>query len=236
MSLFPIVAFSRSGGLASSPGMLFKKYRKGIDRLPAVIVVRVDVSSRGPDVRVPEDLLDRRERDADRGRTSCAQIPLDKPVFSMVDISPQDLFREVVMKRVLLVVFLFSVVGSAFMLAQDQPNSPFSWERKKFTADGLYTGKTYDEVWAALIKTFMVDWKIIKSDKDSGLISATTRGTDQFDLLVEKRDNGSGVICKLVTKPDVLGVYAKNMKKIYEKTAVNLYGEDVIPKKGKGKK
>lgn len=76
------------------------------------------------------------------------------------------------MKKYVLFGIILALLGSTFALGQEKPQ-PFSWEfGKGKKADSLYTGKTYDEVWAATIKALIIKHKIVRSDKDSGLIGA----------------------------------------------------------------
>jgi len=80
----------------------------------------------------------------------------------------------------------------------------------------------------------MVDYKILDSDKDSGIVSAFLKDkkNDRYDLLVEKKEGGVGIYIDAV-EHDILGVYSKRYKQICQKVAVKLYGEEVIPQKKK---
>lgn len=148
------------------------------------------------------------------------------------------------MKKVVLLVFLFSVFGTALMFSQDQP-SPFSWEIKKngklWSGDAIYKGKTFDETWSATIKTLRnIDLRAAGTDKDSGTMTAVMVATDgdkyPFELLIEKTDEGTSIsVLDRNAYKDMFGGYKKWYKRILEGVAVTLYGEDVIPKKGKKK-
>jgi hypothetical protein len=143
---------------------------------------------------------------------------------------------EAVMKKALLVMFLFSVIGSAFMSAQDA-QSPFSWDVKKnkeqWTGEALYKNKTLDETWAATVKALMRgNYKTIKSDKGSGTMTILNENSVRLELLMEKTDNGTAIVLLDATAyKDIFGTYKKIYRRLLESIAVNLYGEDVIPKK-----
>ena len=139
------------------------------------------------------------------------------------------------MKRFILFGIVLALLGASFIFSQEESN-PYSYtfNKKKMSGDAFYKDKTYDEVWAALVKVLMVDYKILESDKDSGIMAAFLKDkkNDRYDMLVEKREGGVGIFINAV-EHDILGVYSKRYKQICQKVAVNLYGEEVIPKKKK---
>jgi hypothetical protein len=151
---------------------------------------------------------------------------------------------EVFMKKVFLLVFLFSVLATAFMFGQDQ-SSPFSWTIKKngklWSGDAIYKGKTFDETWAATVKTLRnINLRTANTDKDSGTMTAVMVASDgdkyPFELLIEKTDEGTTIsVLDRNAYKDMFGGSKKWYKRILEGVAVTLYGEDVIPKKGKNK-
>jgi len=144
------------------------------------------------------------------------------------------------MKKVVLLAFLFAVLGSSFLLGQEE-TKPFSWELKKVKkrtpqGDGLFTSKTYDEVWAATVKALMQSkYRVVHSDKDSGSISADelqTKYPVPLEIIIEKRENDIGVIVDAISdRPLLTLTYNSICKRLYQKIAVNLYGEEVIQKK-----
>jgi len=146
------------------------------------------------------------------------------------------------MKKVVLLAFLFAVLGSSFLLGQEEIK-PFSWELKKEKrstprGDGLFTSKTFDEVWAATLKALMQSkYRVVHSDKDSGSISADelqTKYPVPLEIIVEKRENDIGVIVNAISdRPLLTLTYNTICKNLYQKIAVNLYGEEVIQKKKK---
>ena len=144
------------------------------------------------------------------------------------------------MKKVVLLVFLFSFFGTAFIFSQGQYGS-FSWEITKkpklWSGDAIYKGKTFDETWAATIKTLRdINLRTTSTDKDSGIINAVNINDHPYELLIETMDDGTSIsILDRMAYKDPLGSYKKWYKRILEGVAVSLYGEDVIPKKGKKK-
>jgi hypothetical protein len=139
------------------------------------------------------------------------------------------------MRKFVLMVCVFAILGASFIFSQED-SGPYSYvfNKKKMSGDAFYKDKTYDEVWAAIVKVLMVDYKILDSDKDSGIISAFLKDkkNDRYDLLVEKKEGGVGIYIDAV-EHDILGVYSKRYKQICQKVAVKLYGEEVIPQKKK---
>jgi len=130
------------------------------------------------------------------------------------------------MKKVVLLAFLFAVLGSSFILSQEKP--PFSWRLDKHNqAYGLFTSKTFDEVWLAAKKAMQTASNITSSDKETGIFS-----TPGYKFFIETKPEGVTVnITSPVTK-EMYSFKAKPIfKKIYESIAVNLYGEDVLKKK-----
>jgi hypothetical protein len=140
------------------------------------------------------------------------------------------------MKRIGVILFLL-MLGVSFMQAQEEP-LPFSYEvLKNKSADGIYSGKSYDEVWTAITKTLMeLEYRITASDKDGGTILAYDLDFKDniVDILVDKRDEKIGIICK--QNGEMFTATLKSFyKKFYVGIAKKLYGDDVIPKKKKKK-
>lgn len=113
------------------------------------------------------------------------------------------------MKRGVLSEILLGVLCSSFLHAQggSQPFS-YTWlilsqstygSKSHFagSGDGLYTSKTYDEVWAATIKALREEYVILYSEKGSGQIIAEHVNEDppvgSIVIGVEKRRTGIGV-------------------------------------------
>jgi hypothetical protein len=142
--------------------------------------------------------------------------------------------KEVIMKKLVLAPILFFVFGSLIVFCQENPQPPFSWKMDKIhQASGLFASKTYDEVWLVVKKYLQTKATILSSDKETGIIATTL---DNAKFFIETKPEGISVnIASEYLKGQYSFKAKAEYKAIYQSIAVDLYGPDVIKKKGKNK-
>jgi len=102
------------------------------------------------------------------------------------------------MKRLILMGFLIILTLVSILLAQEEkfPGYSINFTKDKNSATVIFEGRTFDKVWAAVIKVLMLDkYKIVASDKTGGTISAV-QFMDDFTRNVLKDMNLGTHECK----------------------------------------
>ena len=102
------------------------------------------------------------------------------------------------MKRLILMGFLIILTLISILLAQEEkfPGYSINFTKDKNAATVIFEGRTFDKVWAAVIKVLMLDkYKIVASDKTGGTISAV-QFMDDFTRNVLKDMNLGTHECK----------------------------------------
>jgi hypothetical protein len=141
--------------------------------------------------------------------------------------------------KVIILASLFFFIFEPFLFSQQ--HFPF---QKSSDKEWVFKEKTYDEVWSAVVKALMqVKYKIISSDKNGGLVSATKKkglldgeySKDEmpsFDIYVEKIEanveeniEASIKVSCQSTKYSGQLFGGDKSKKLFEKIAEILYGK-----------
>jgi hypothetical protein len=103
------------------------------------------------------------------------------------------------MKRIILAVPLIILIAASMLLAQEEkfPGYSISFTKDKNSGTALFEGRTYDEIWAMVIKVLMLDkYKIAASDKAGGTISAIQTIDDLTRQLLKDMANTEKQGCR----------------------------------------
>jgi hypothetical protein len=139
------------------------------------------------------------------------------------------------MKRVVFLLSLYLLLGSTLIFSQENPQSPYSWtaDYKTGRATGLFTSKTYDEVWLAAKKYVQLKANLLSSDKESGIL---TTNLNNSKWVIETKPEGISIL--------IVSAFLQTKSKKMTRTeyhnmflgvAALLYGLDIVPQWDKKK-
>ena len=103
-----------------------------------------------------------------------------------------------------LVFLMLAACASAPIAREARPGYPFEVMKKSGVA--TFTAKTYDQVWAAVIRTLVAsNYKVAVAEKDAGFIEAAHIKSDSTRALVGKWQDEPGLSIVVEAKsPDVI--------------------------------